>query len=70
MVSWAPSAGLARDSASLAPYLQRARKRTALAMTLTLIEEGYGVTLAKLAGGDRDWTSRYALALNAITIAT
>ena len=28
-------------SASLAPYLQRARKRTSLAMALTLIEEGY-----------------------------
>lgn len=39
-------------------------------MALTLIEKGYGVTLAKLAGGDRDWTSRHALALNAITIAT
>lgn len=57
-------------SASLAPYLQRARKRTALAMAFTLIEEGYGVTLAKLADGDRDWTFRHALALNAITIAT
>ena len=57
-------------SASLAPYLQRARKRTALAMALTLIEEGYGVTLAKLADGDRDWTFRHAFALNVITIAT
>lgn len=57
-------------SASLAPYLQRVRKRTALAMALTLIEEGYGVTLAKLADGDRDWTFRHALALNVITIAT
>ena len=57
-------------SASLAPYLQRARKRTALAMALTLIEEGYGVSLAKLADGDRGWTFRHALALNAITIAT
>lgn len=57
-------------SASLAPYLQRARKRTTLAMALTLIEEGYGVTLAKLADGDRDWTFRHALVLNAITIAT
>lgn len=57
-------------SASLAPYLQRVRKRTALAMALTLIEEGYGVTLAKLADGDRNWTFRHALALNVITIAT
>ena len=57
-------------SASLAPYLQRARKRTALAMALTLIEEGYGVTLAKLADGNRNWTFRHAFALNVITIAT
>lgn len=57
-------------SASLAPYLQRARKRTALAMAFTLIEEGYGVTLAKLADGDRSWTFKHALALNVITIAT
>ena len=57
-------------SASLAPYLQRARKRTALAMALTLIEEGYGVTLAKLADKDRNWTFRHAFALNVITIAT
>lgn len=56
-------------SASLAPYLQRARKRTALAMAFTLIEEGYGVTLAKLADGDRSWTFRHALTLNVITIA-
>lgn len=41
-------------SASLAPYLQRARKRTSLAMALTLIEEGYGVTLSKLSGGEKD----------------
>lgn len=57
-------------SASLAPYLQRARKRTALAMAFTLIEEGYGVTLAKLADGDRSWTFKHALALNVITIVT
>lgn len=39
-------------------------------MTLTLIGEGCGISLAKLAGGDLDRTFRHSLALNAITIAT
>lgn len=56
-------------SASLAPYLQRARKRTSLAMALTLIEEGYGVTLSKLSGGEKDWDFRHAVALNVVTAA-
>lgn len=56
-------------SASLAPYLQRARKRTSLAMALTLIEEGYGVTLSKLSGGEKDWGFRHAVALNVVTAA-
>ena len=56
-------------SASLAPYLQRARKRTSLAMALTLIEEGYGVTLSKLSGGEKDWGFRHAVALNVATAA-
>lgn len=56
-------------SASLAPYLQRARKRTLLAMALTLIEEGYGVTLSKLSGGEKDWDFRHAVALNVVTAA-
>ncbi len=55
-------------SASLAPHLQKARKRTALAMAATLIEEGYGVTLSKLTDGDKSWTFRHALALNGLTI--
>ncbi len=57
-------------SASLAPHLQKADKRTAMAMALTLIEEGYGVTLGKLCDGDREWTFRHALALNVVTILT
>ena len=57
-------------SASLAPHLQKASKRTALAMALTLIEEGYGITLGKLCGYDHGWTFRHALALNVVTILT
>ncbi len=57
-------------SASLAPHLQTAKRRTALAMALTLIEEGYGVTLGKLCENDRAWTFRHALALNVVTILT
>lgn len=57
-------------SASLAPHLQSAKKRTALTMALTLIEEGYGVTLGKLCGDDRDWTFVHAIALNVVTILT
>lgn len=58
-------------SASLAPYLQKRKKREALAMALTLIEEAYGVTLSKLAEGEKSgWTLRHALALNLVTIAT
>ena len=56
-------------SASLAPHLQKARKRTALAMALTLIEEAYGVTLGKLTENDGSWTFRNALTLNGLTIA-
>lgn len=57
-------------SASLAPHLQKAKKRTMLAMALTLIEEGYGVTLGKLCDNDRSWTFGHALALNVTTILT
>lgn len=57
-------------SASLAPYLQGTRKRTSLALSATLIEEAYGVTLSKLSGKDPDWTFRDAFALNVITILT
>ncbi len=58
-------------SASLAPYLQKCKKREALAMAVTLIEEAYGVTLSKLSGGEKSgWTLTHALALNLVTIAT
>ena len=57
-------------SASLAPYLRNAGGRMSLALALTLVEEGYGVTLAKLTDGDRGWTLRHALALNVVTIST
>lgn len=57
-------------SASLAPYLQGTRKRTSLALSATLIEEAYGVTLSKLSGKDPGWTFRDAFALNVATILT
>lgn len=57
-------------SASLAPYLQGTRKRTSLALSATLIEEAYGVTLSKLSGEDPDWTFRDAFGLNVVTILT
>lgn len=57
-------------SASLAPYLKGTRKRTTLALSSTLIEEAYGVTLSKLSGSDPSWTHRDAFALNVATILT
>lgn len=57
-------------SASLAPYLQRTKKRTSLALCATLIEEAYGITLSKLSGKDPSWTYRDAFALNVVTILT
>ena len=57
-------------SASLAPYLKGARKRTTLALSGTLIEEAYGVTLSKLSGEDPSWTHKDAFALNLCTILT
>ncbi len=58
-------------SASLAPYLQKCRKREALALAFTLIEEAYGVTLSKWIEGEKcGWTIRHALLLNLLTIAT
>ncbi len=57
-------------SASLAPYLQKASKRMSLALSYTLIEEAYGVTLSKLSGEDGGWTFRDALGLNIVTILT
>lgn len=55
-------------SASLAPYLKGASKRAALALSATLIEEAYGITLARLSSKDESWTFRDAFALNVTTI--
>lgn len=57
-------------SASLSPYLKKASKRMSLALSYTLIEEAYGVTLSKLSEGEKNWTLRNALALNIVTILT
>ena len=62
------SSRFALYSASLAPHLTGASKRQALAVTATLTEEAYGISLAKLVGGD--WGPLEAFALNAILIAT
>lgn len=57
-------------SASLSPHLKKASKRMSLALSYTLIEEAYGVTLSKLSEGEKSWTLRNALALNIVTILT
>lgn len=57
-------------SASLSPYLKKASKRMSLALSYTLIEEAYGVTLSKLSEGEKSWTLGNALALNIVTILT
>lgn len=57
-------------SASLAPHLQKAKKRMSLALALTLIEEAYGVSLGKFCDGDKEWTFAHALKLNLVTILT
>ncbi len=62
------SSRFALYSASLAPHLAGASKRQTLAVTATLTEEAYGISLAKLVDGD--WGPREAFALNAILIAT
>ena len=63
------SSRFALYSASLAPHLAGASKRQTLAVTGTLTEEAYGISLAKLVGGD-GWGPKEAFALNAILIAT
>lgn len=57
-------------SASLSPYLKKTSKRMSLALSYTLIEEAYGVTLSKLSEGEKSWALRNALALNIVTILT
>ena len=63
------SSRFALYSASLAPHLAGASKRQTLAVTGTLTEEAYGISLAKLVGGE-GWGPKEAFALNAILIAT
>lgn len=63
------SSRFALYSASLAPHLTGASERQTLAVTATLTEEAYGISLSKLIEGD-DWGPSEAFALNAILIAT
>ncbi|MGO5211251.1 AzlC family ABC transporter permease [Parafannyhessea sp. LCP21S3_E6] len=59
----AVSTRFALYSASLAPYLERFGRRSALAISCSYTEEAYGITLDKLASGAA-WSARDALALN------
>ena len=59
----AVSTRFALYSASLAPYLERFGRRSALAISCCYTEEAYGITLNKLASA-ASWTAQDALALN------
>lgn len=59
----AVSTRFALYSASLAPYLERFGRRSALAISCGYTEEAYGITLDKLASGAA-WSAGDALALN------
>lgn len=59
----AVSTRFALYSASLAPYLERFGRRSALAISCCYTEEAYGITLNKLASG-ASWTAQDALSLN------
>lgn len=63
------SSRFALYSASFAPYLKDTSRAEALAVSGTLIEEGYGISLGKLAAGD-DWGPREAAAVNVVLILT
>lgn len=56
-------------SASIAPHLTGASKRQALAVSATLTEEAYDISLARLVEGE-DWGPRESFVFNAILIAT
>ena len=56
-------------SASLAPYLAGASKREQLAVTATLTEEAFGVSVEKLAC-DPAWTPLHAFSLNFVLLVT
>lgn len=55
--------------ASLAPHIKHASRAETLAVSATLTEEAYGISLEQLTS-DPDWTCKYALALNIVLIAT
>lgn len=63
------SSRFALYSASIAPHLTGASKRQALAVSATLTEEAYDISLARLVEGE-DWGPRESFVLNAILIAT
>lgn len=63
------SSRFALYSASLAPHLKGASKRQTLAVTATLTEEAYGISLANLVEKN-DWGPRESFVLNVILIAT
>ena len=63
------SSRFALYSASIAPHLTGASMRQALAVSATLTEEAYGISLARLVEGE-DWGPRESFVLNAILIAT
>ena len=63
------SSRFALYSASIAPHLRGVSKRQTLAVTATLTEEAYGISLAKLVEGE-DWGPRESFVLNVILIAT
>ena len=55
--------------ASLAPHIKHASRAETLAVSATLTEEAYGISLEQLTS-DPDWTCKYAFALNIVLIAT
>ncbi len=63
------SARFALYSASLAPHIKHASRAETLAVSATLTEEAYGISLEQLTS-DPDWTCKYAFTLNIVLIAT
>lgn len=63
------SARFALYSASLAPHLTGASRRLAFAVSATLTEEAYGISLGKLVN-DASWTAVHALMLNVVLLLT
>lgn len=63
------SSRFALYSASLAPHLKKATRAEQLAVTATLTEEAYGVSVEKLVC-DPAWTPAHAFALNFVLLIT